>query len=65
MNVAWSDLWAAIALLLILEGIMPFLAPGAFRETLRRLSETNERTLRKFGAVWIALGLALLYWTRG
>lgn len=34
MSVAWSDLWAALALMLVLEGLMPFLSPAKLRETL-------------------------------
>ena len=51
--------------MLIIEGLMPFAAPGAFREAMQKFSEMNERVIRRFGAVWIALGLAVLYWARG
>lgn len=65
MELAWDDLWAAIALMLIIEGIMPFLNPSSFRQMLQLVSQMEERSIRALGAFWMGLGLAVLYWVRG
>ncbi|MCP5141564.1 MAG: DUF2065 domain-containing protein [Chromatiales bacterium] len=64
MSVAWSDLWAALALMLVLEGLMPFLSPAKLRETLLRVLELDDRTLRTIGVISIIAGLLLLHWAR-
>ena len=60
----WSDLWAAFALYLVLEGLMPFANPGGMKRTLLRISELDERTLRRVGLVSMIGGLVLLYLVR-
>lgn len=65
MELAWDDLWAAIALMLVIEGIMPFLNPSGFRQMLLLVSQMEERSIRVLGAFWMGLGLAVLYWVRG
>jgi uncharacterized protein YjeT (DUF2065 family) len=61
----WSDLWAALALYLVLEGVMPFANPGAMKRALTQLSQLDERTLRVAGLVSMIAGAALLYAVRG
>jgi len=61
----WSDLWAAFALYLVLEGLMPFANPGAMKRTLAQLSQLDERTLRIVGLVSMIAGAVLLYFVRG
>lgn len=65
MEIAWDDLWAAVALMLIIEGILPFVNPSIFRDMLKTVSEMDEKSVRTFGAVWMGLGLLTLYWVRG
>jgi len=61
----WNDLWAACALYLVLEGLMPFANPRGMRRALQRLSELDERTLRVAGLVSMIAGAVLLYFVRG
>jgi len=61
----WYDLLAAIALLLILEGIIPFANPGGLRKTLAMISELSDGQLRTIGTVSMVLGLILLFLVRG
>lgn len=65
MDIAWDDLWAAIALMLIIEGMMPFINPGTFRKMLSAVNDMEDRNIRVLGAIWIGLGLLALYWVRG
>jgi len=60
----WSDLWAALALYLVLEGLVPFANPGAMKRALAQLAQLDERTLRIAGLVSMIAGAALLYGVR-
>ena len=56
-----DSLWMALALLLILEGLLPFVAPRVWREGFRRLTELTDGQLRFVGVVSIGIGLLGLY----
>jgi len=53
-----ESLLAALALVLVVEGVMPLLAPGLWRESFRKLVELTDGQLRFIGLVSIAIGLA-------
>jgi len=57
-------LLTALALMLIIEGLLPFLAPGFWRETFRRLTEISDGQLRFIGLSSMLAGLLLLYFSR-
>ncbi|WP_456414214.1 DUF2065 domain-containing protein [Thiolapillus sp.] len=61
---AWQDLWAAFALMLVLEGILPFLNPQRFRNMLRMLDEMDDAMVRRIGLASMLVGLGLLYLVR-
>ena len=54
-------LLAAFALMMICEGVMPFVAPRMWRETMRRLAELSDGQLRFFGLSVMLAGLTALY----
>ena len=54
-------LLAAFALMMICEGVMPFIAPRMWRETMRRLCELSDGQLRFFGLTVMLAGLTTLY----
>ena len=54
----------ALALLLILEGVLPFLAPNLWRETFRRLTQMNDGQLRFIGLSSMVVGVLLLWLAR-
>ncbi|MDT8310111.1 MAG: DUF2065 domain-containing protein [Methylophaga sp.] len=56
------SLWLATALMLIIEGIMPFINPSAFRRTLIQISSMSDTPLRWIGLISMLIGLAILYW---
>lgn len=60
----WHDFWGALALLLVLEGILPFLNPAGLRRTLLTLCELTDTQLRFAGITSMLLGLLLLYFVR-
>jgi len=57
----WHDLLAALALVLVLEGILPFANPGGLRRTLRALNDLSDQHLRVAGLTSMLVGLAVLY----
>ncbi len=56
---------SALALMLVLEGLLPFLLPGIWRETFRRLTEMSDGQLRFIGLSSMLVGLLLLFLARG
>ena len=54
----------ALALMLILEGVLPFLAPNLWRETFRRLTQMNDGQLRFIGLSSMVAGVLLLWLAR-
>jgi uncharacterized protein YjeT (DUF2065 family) len=60
-----STLLMAIALVLVIEGLLPFLAPGVWRETFRRILLLSDGQIRFFGLSSMLAGLLLLYVTAG
>ncbi len=54
-------LLAGLALMLILEGVLPFLAPRIWRETFRRVIELSDGQLRFVGLASIVIGVALFF----
>jgi len=54
----------AFGLMLVLEGIMPFLFPSAWRETLHKLTQFRDGQLRFLGLTLMLSGLLLIYWVR-
>ena len=61
----WSDLFAAFALYLVFEGIMPFLNPAALRRAMQSFAALSDRQLRVAGLVSMLIGIGLLYFIRG
>ena len=57
-------LLTAFALMLVIEGILPFLLPGLWRETFRKLIEMTDGQIRFIGVTSMLSGLLLLYLAR-
>jgi uncharacterized protein YjeT (DUF2065 family) len=57
----WHDLLVALALLLVIEGVWPFLSPGGMRRALLLVAAQDESSLRVAGFVSMLSGVAILY----
>ena len=57
----WESLLRAFCLMLVLEGIMPFLYPHRWRQLITTLANVKNRSLRLMGLVTMLVGLGLLY----
>lgn len=58
----WTDLWVALALMLVLEGVLPFLSPASVRRLLQAAMQIDDRGMRLSGLLSMLAGVGLLYW---
>ena len=54
----------ALALMLVLEGVLPFIAPALWRDTFRRITQMTDGQIRFVGLSSMLVGLLLLLWMR-
>ena len=57
----WHQLAVAVALIFVIEGMLPFLAPSRWRNMVKVMAEMDDRTMRSMGFFSMVLGLGLLY----
>jgi uncharacterized protein YjeT (DUF2065 family) len=57
----WDTLLIAFALMLVMEGMLPFLLPGMWREAFKKLIEAGDNQIRFIGLTSMLAGLLLLY----
>lgn len=56
-----SDLWlTAFALMLVVEGMLPFVLPSIWRDTFKKLIELSDGQIRFIGLVSIVSGLVFI-----
>lgn len=56
----WQDLARAFALVLVLEGLWPFVSPARWRNAILRVTTLDDRMLRSFGLASMICGLVVL-----
>jgi hypothetical protein len=59
--VSSETFWSAIALVLVIEGLLPLFSPGRWRRAFSQLLQLRDGQLRFFGLCSIALGMMLLW----
>ena len=57
----WHDFWVALALVMVIEGVLPFLSPQGMRRIMRASLELDDRSLRVGGLISMLAGVATLY----
>ena len=60
----WQDLLAALALVMVLEGLIPFWNPQALRRMLEMMAQLDDRSIRLAGLASMLAGVLLLYVVR-
>ena len=60
-----ADLWAALCLVAVLEGLVLFAAPSAWKRAAEQLQQMPDEHVRRVGAVVLILGIVSLYLVRG
>ncbi|MDP6968823.1 MAG: DUF2065 domain-containing protein [Gammaproteobacteria bacterium] len=59
-----NSLLVAVSLMLVLEGILPFLYPQRWRRLVAQLAQVSDANMRVLGLLSMLLGLALLWLVR-
>ena len=57
-----DTLWVAFGLMLIFEGIFPFVSPQGWRDKMAQLLSLEDGQIRFFGLVCVLVGLLMLWW---
>ncbi len=57
----WQVLPVALALVFIIEGMLPFISPGRWRVMIATVAQMEDRVIRNFGLGSMLFGLLLLY----
>lgn len=57
----WHELAIATCLMLVLEGVMPFVAPQRWRKLIEYAARTDDRSMRMMGLACMLAGVVLLY----
>lgn len=57
----WHEFGVAICLMLVIEGVIPFLYPRRWRDMVTMLAQVDDKSVRVMGLVSMIIGTALLY----
>lgn len=57
----WHDFFVALALVFVIEGIIPFLVPEQFRGMMLNMAQQSSQRLRTTGLISMICGIGLLY----
>lgn len=60
-----SDLWAALCLVAVLEGLILFAMPGGWKRTMVQILQLPDSHVRRLGGITLVVGLVALYLVRG
>lgn len=60
----WQELLTALCLMLIIEGMLPFLYPNRWKDAVRRLSDMDSGSMRVLGLISMVIGASALYLVR-
>ena len=56
----WQDLWTALALVLVIEGVLPFINPNGMRNVWQQMVQMDDESLRIAGLASMIAGLIVL-----
>lgn len=57
-----NTLWLALALVLVIEGLFPFVSPGGWRRMFLQVIQMADGQIRFFALLSISIGLLLIWW---
>ena len=60
----WTEILTACALLLVLEGILPFVGPSRYKQMVAQIVRLSDNQLRAAGLTAMVAGLVLLFFVR-
>ena len=60
----WTEILTAVALVLVLEGMLPFVGPGRYKQLVAQIVRLSDNQLRTFGLTTMIAGLLLMFFVR-
>ncbi len=60
----WQEILTAVALLLVIEGMLPFVGPQVYKQLVAQIAGLGDNQLRTFGLTSMIVGLVLLFFVR-
>ncbi|MGL4185076.1 MAG: DUF2065 domain-containing protein [Thiotrichaceae bacterium] len=63
MDINWTDLLNALALVMIIEGLLPFASPSRLKQTYAEIAKIPDKILRIVGLLSVIAGILLLFLT--
>ncbi|MDA0705691.1 MAG: DUF2065 domain-containing protein [Proteobacteria bacterium] len=60
----WTEIFTAVALLLVIEGMLPFSRPDRYKQLVAQIAQLSDNQLRNFGLVAMIAGLLMLFIVR-
>jgi len=60
----WDELLSAMALVLVIEGLFPFISPAGFRKKMLAMTEADDGQIRVASLTSMLIGLVFLYFIR-
>lgn len=61
----WTEILTALALVLVIEGMLPFVSPAKYRQMVAEITRLGDNHIRNIGLVVMIAGLLLLFVVRG
>ncbi|MGI9249317.1 MAG: DUF2065 domain-containing protein [Woeseiaceae bacterium] len=61
----WSEILTALALVFVIEGMLPFISPSKYRQMVTEITRLSDSHIRNIGLVVMIAGLLLLFLVRG
>lgn len=60
----WESIIPALALVLVIEGMLPFISPKSWRDAMMQAAQLPDNILRSLGLVSMMAGVIILYFVR-
>ena len=60
----WTEILTAVALVLVIEGMLPFVRPGRYKQLVAQIVRLSDNQLRTFGLAAMIIGIVLLFIVR-
>ena len=61
----WTEVLTTLALVLVLEGMLPFISPSHYRRMVEEVTRLGDNSIRNIGLIVMIAGLLLLFVVRG
>ncbi len=61
----WTEVLTAFALVLVIEGMLPFISPSRYRRMVAEVTRLGDNAIRNIGLIVMIIGIVLLFIVRG